>query len=105
MTDSSAPCTCTNNSIPCPCCKGTGQRKLSPEYATTLKTLKDIGPASCGTVERQMKKLKLIGRRSSGTLVHKRMEWMAKHGLIRKLPAREISKAGTNYKASLFEAV
>jgi len=95
----------TDASIPCSCCKGTGHRHLSPQYADTLKTLREIGPASCGAVADRMKKLKMISRRAHGTLLYKRMDRMEKLGLIRRLPSREISKAGTNYKASLFEAV
>jgi len=94
----------TDASIPCSCCKGTGHRHLSPQYADTLKTLREIGPASCGAVADRMKKMKLI-KTSKGTLIYKRMDRMERLGLVRKLPMKELSVPGTNYKASLFEAV
>lgn len=92
-------------SIPCSCCNGAGRRSLTPEFESTFKTLKKIGPTSCGELTSRMKNAGLIPRDASVTLIYKRIDRMISAGLVRKLPDRALTKEGTQYKATLFEVV
>lgn len=52
-----------------------------------------------------MKNQGLIPKDASVTLIYKRIDRMISAGLVRKLPDRALTKEGTQYKATLFEAV
>jgi hypothetical protein len=90
--------------IPCPTCKGKGQRELCQEYQQTLDTLSKLGRATYGQIRQRMKKDGLLNGTFDVTIVHKRVARLCALGLVKKLK-QQVPEKGDDQrrKAWVFE--
>lgn len=90
----------TANTIPCACCHGKGQRRLSDEYQETLSALRRLRSATCHEIA------EALGCNGSSTLIHKRIarleEWRLVQRTGQKLPRGETDP---RKRAWVFEVV